>query len=272
MQFSVAMCVYGRDDPSWFRTAVDSILNQTAPPDEVVLVVDGPVPPALDAVIRDCEAQPLFHVIRFAENRGLGLALQAAVQAARHDVIARMDSDDIAVPTRFREQLDFLAQHPDADIVGGDISEFIGDPENIVAYRTVPQADGDVREYLRKRCPFNHVTVMYKKSAVLAAGNYQDCFWNEDYYLWIRMAEHGCVMANTGTVLVNVRVGKDMYQRRGGKKYFQSEFFLQKYMLEHGIIGGRTYVLNIAKRWILQVLLPNRLRGWVFQKFARNCV
>ena len=123
---------------------------------------------------------------------------------------------------------------------------------------------------MKKRSPFNHVSVMYKKSAVQAAGGYLDWFWNEDYYLWIRMQLNNAVFANTGTVLVNVRVGKEMYQRRGGMRYFKSEAKLQKYMWKDGIISFPKYCYNVLLRLILQVLMPNSIRGWVFKTFARK--
>ena len=116
----------------------------------------------------------------------------------------------------------------------------------------------------------NHVTVMFKKTAVLSAGGYQDWFWNEDYYLWIRMQLNNAVFANTGTVLVNVRVGNDMYARRGGDDYFRSEVSLQKLMLENGMIKKSTYINNILKRFIVQKVLPNNIRAWVFKIFARE--
>lgn len=269
-KFSVAMSVYGKDNPIWFKTAVDSILNQTMPPDEVVLVVDGPVPEELSQVICGYEQRPDFKVVWLPENRGLGYALKTAVAECSHDIIARMDSDDIAVPTRFAEQLRLFSENADLDVVGGDISEFVGEEDNVVAYRRVPKTNIEIKNYLKKRCPMNHVAVMFRKSAVQAAGGYLDLFWNEDYYLWIRMAECDAVMANTGTVLVNVRTGKDMYSRRGGKRYFQSELFLQNYMLKRKMISLPTYVDNVAKRWIVQRLLPNKLRGWVFRTLARK--
>ena len=128
----------------------------------------------------------------------------------------------------------------------------------------------EIREYIKTRCPFNHMTVMVKKSAVIEAGNYKDLFWNEDYYLWIRMLLSGSVFGNTGTVLVNVRVGEDMYKRRGGAKYFKSEKYLQDFMRKNKIIGFKTYFMNVLKRFVVQRLLPNRLRGWVFRTFART--
>lgn len=272
MPFSVAISVYAKDNPAYFDRALESITEkQTIIPDEIVLVVDGPIPEESNSVIKKYASRySIFNIIRLEKNGGLGNALKIAVDNAKFELIARMDSDDIAASDRFEQQLNFLSKNPKVDIVGGDISEFIDDEENIVAYRKVPTTDGEIKNYLKKRCPFNHGAVMYKKTSVMNAGGYMDLFWNEDYYLWIRMVENGAVTANTGTILVNVRTGKDMYKRRGGRKYFKSEKFLQKYMLKHKIIGFGTYISNVAKRFIVQVLLPNNIRGWVFKKFARR--
>ena len=272
LKFSVAMSVYRNDDPAQFDRALESItVLQTVKPDEIVLVVDGPVGDGLNGVIAKYEALfSIFRVIRLEKNGGLGNALRLAVEHATYELIARMDSDDVSLPTRFEEQLRYFSENGEVDIVGGDISEFVGEEENVVAYRKVPCSDAEIKTYMKKRCPLNHVSVMYKKAAVLNAGGYLDLFWNEDYYLWIRMAEKGAAMGNTGTVLVNVRTGADMYSRRGGKKYFKSELFLQRYMLERKMIGRAIYLENVLKRWIVQRLLPNRLRGWVFRTFARR--
>ena len=272
LKFSVAMSVYRNDDPAQFDRALESItVLQTVKPDEIVLVVDGPVGDGLNGVIAKYEALfSIFRVIRLEKNGGLGNALRLAVEHATYELIARMDSDDVSLPTRFEEQLRYFSENGEVDIVGGDISEFVGEEENVVAYRKVPCSDAEIKTYMKKRCPLNHVSVMYKKAAVLNAGGYLDLFWNEDYYLWIRMAEKGAAMGNTGTVLVNVRTGADMYSRRGGKKYFKSELFLQRYMLERKMIGRAIYLENVLKRWIVQRLLPNRIRGWVFRTFARR--
>ncbi len=272
MGFSVAISVYRNEKPENFDRALESITKlQTVKPSEIVLVVDGPIGEDLNDVVEKYEkAYPFFKIIRLSENGGLGNALKLAVENASYDLIARMDSDDISLPTRFEEQISFFEQDASLDIVGGDISEFVGEEENVVAYRKVPTTDSEIKEYMRTRCAFNHVTVMYKKSAVENAGGYLDLFWNEDYYLWIRMQLSGAKFANTGTTLVNVRTGADMYARRGGKRYFQSEKHLQKYMLKHKMISYSTYISNIAKRWVVQRCLPNSIRGWVFRKFARK--
>lgn len=270
--FSVAMSVYKNDKSEFIDRALQSITEQqTIIPNDIVLIEDGPVSDEINAVIdKYSKLYPIFNVIRLQKNGGLGNALKLAVENAKYDLVARMDSDDVAVKDRFEQQLKIFEDNPDLAILGGNISEFIDKEDNIVAYRNVPHSDGEIKKYLKKRCPFNHVSVMYKKEAVLSAGNYMDWFWNEDYYLWVRMLENGAVMANTGTVLVNVRTGKDMYNRRGGIKYFKSEKKLQRYMLKHKIIGFWTYISNIFKRFIVQVLMPNNLRGWVFKNFLRR--
>lgn len=272
--FSVAMSVYKSDNPDFFDRALSSITDeQTIIPNEIVLVVDGPVSNEINNVINKYEKKyEIFNVIRLEQNGGLGNALKIAVKNATHELIARMDSDDVSVSTRFEEQLNYFEINPGIDIVGGDITEFIGEENNIVGKRSVPVSNDSIREYMKTRCAMNHVSVMYKKKSVESAGGYQDWFWNEDYYLWIRMWLNGAVFANTGSVLVNVRVGEEMYQRRGGSKYFESEKGLQDYMLKNKMINHSTYIKNVAKRLIIQKLMPNKLRGWVFRTFARKKV
>lgn len=272
--FSVAMSVYKSDNPDFFDRALSSITDeQTIIPNEIVLVVDGPVSNEINNVINKYEKKyEIFNVIRLEQNGGLGNALKIAVKNATHELIARMDSDDVSVSTRFEEHLKYFEINPGIDIVGGDITEFIGEENNIVGKRSVPVSNDSIREYMKTRCAMNHVSVMYKKKSVESAGGYQDWFWNEDYYLWIRMWLNGAVFANTGSVLVNVRVGEEMYQRRGGSKYFESEKGLQDYMLKNKMINHSTYIKNVAKRLIIQKLMPNKLRGWVFRTFARKKV
>lgn len=270
--FSVVMSVYHKDNPDFFNRALQSITEaQTIKPDEIILVCDGLLNTELEAVIKKYNNQfPIFNIIRLTESKGLGNALKLAVENASNELIARMDSDDVSVSNRFEQQLHFFREHPEVDIVGGDITEFIGEETNIVGKRIVPTTDEDIKKYMKKRCAMNHVSVMYKKSAVWSAGGYQDWFCNEDYYLWIRMQLNNAMFSNTGTVLVNVRVGEEMYQRRGGKKYYDSEIGLQKLMLKKRMIGFGTYTSNCIKRLIIQRILPNRARGWVFRTFARN--
>lgn len=269
------MCVYGGDNPLHFDTAMDSIVNQTAQPTEIVLTVDGPIPQTIKDVIEKYRAQlaqsPIaFQVVYLEKNMGHGEARRVCFENCRCELIALMDADDLSVPNRFEKQLAVFAQHPDLSIVGGNIHEFIGTPDNCVGKRIVPETDTDIKDYMKKRCPMNQVTVMFRKADVAEVGGYIDWFCEEDYYLWLRLALAGKQFANVPANLVNVRVGDEMYSRRGGWKYFCSEAKLQGFMLKKGIIGLPRYMINVAQRFVLQVLMPNKLRGLIFQKFARS--
>ena len=269
--FSVCMSVYHGDNATFFKQSIDSLLSQTRKPDEIVLVVDGPVDDDINKVISDFEKScDYFRVIRLEKNSGHAVARQTGVNASKYDYIAIMDSDDLSSPDRFEKQLSFLENNPDVDIVGGQMTEFIGTPDNIIGQRIVPLSHSDIYNYMKSRCAFNQVTVMFKKEAVISVGNYQDWFWNEDYYLWVRMMLHRCKFANLPDVLVNVRSGSDQYARRGSMKYFKSEEGIQRYMLQHHLISLPRYLYNVMGRFVIQVLMPNWLRGFVFRTLFRK--
>lgn len=272
-KFSVVTSVYRNDKPEFVRVALDSMLvEQTLKPSEIVLVRDGSVPVDLERLLFEYEAKysDVMHIIRLDKNGGLGNALKLGVENATYSLVARMDSDDICLPKRFEKQVAYMAEHQECDIVGGQMTEFIGEPTNVVGKRVVPESNEAIYEYMKSRCALNHVTVMFRKDTILKVGNYQDWFWNEDYYLWVRMMMNKCVFANLSDVLVNVRSGEDQYARRGGMKYFKSEEGIQRLMLDNKLINRCEYSVNVAKRLIVQLLLPNWLRGWVFRTFARK--
>lgn len=272
-QFSIITSVYENDKPEFVRVALDSMLvNQSIKPSEIVLVQDGPVPGELSNLLSEYETKypEVMNIIRLEKNGGLGNALKLGTETAKYELVARMDSDDICLPNRFEKQLEYLGKHPEVDIVGGQMTEFIGEPDNIVGRRVVPTDNEAIYEFMKSRCALNHVTVMFRKEAVLRVGNYQDWFWNEDYYLWVRMMADGCKFGNVEDVLVNVRSGADQYARRGGRKYYESEKGIKKLQLEKGMISRSEYTYFVAQRYILQILMSNWLRGWVFRTFARK--
>ena len=271
-KYSVLMSLYIKEDADNFRTAIYSMINQTLPPDEIVLVEDGPLTDELYSVINEVKNRypGLLTSVVCKNNQGLGIALQHGLKVARNEIIARMDADDISILDRCEKELKFLNENLDVCIVGGQIEEFIDDVSNVIGKRVVPLSDIELKDYIRKRCPFNHMTVMFRKSAVLEVGNYQEWFWNEDYYLWIRLFLAQKKFANLADTLVMVRTGVDMYQRRGGERYFKSEREIQKLMLDKGINGYFRYIINVGERFILQILMPNWLRGITFRVFGRK--
>ena len=211
----------------------------------------------------------VLKVIRLPENRGLGNALREALKHCENNLVARMDSDDVAYPYRFQTQLEEMARHPETDVVGGNITEFVGTTENITGVRTVEIGDEAIKRDMKKRCAMNHVSVMYKKDSVMRVGGYIDWYYNEDYYLWVRMMEAGCHFANVPYPLVNVRTGSEMFARRGGYEYYKSEKRLQQYMRKHRIISLPRYLYNVAVRFGGELAVPGFLRGFLY-KFLRS--
>jgi glycosyltransferase involved in cell wall biosynthesis len=247
--FSLLLPVHAGDRTEFvvdaFRSAVH---EQTLPPDHVVVVRDGPVPEPLARCIDELLSQsPVpFTFVPLEHNRGLGPALDAGLAASPHDVIARMDSDDVAMSHRFAVQLPLIAAG--ADIVGAGLLEFGRDTNDIVGCRTPPSDPDDIVRYARIHDPFNHPTVVYRRAAVVAAGGYGDLPLMEDYWLFARMLANGARAANVAEPLVYYRVGDGAYKRRGGRTLLRSELALQRRLLAEGFTSPAQYARNVAIR------------------------
>lgn len=270
--YSVLLSVYCKEKPNFLAQSLDSMFNQSVAPEEVVIVEDGPLTEGLYSVLNKySEMYPdSFKRVVNQTNMGLGKALNRGLAVCKNELIARMDTDDIIKPERCEKQLQMFLENPDLDVVGTNIAEFIDNSQVVCSVREVPSAHEEICEFLKKRCPFNHMTVMFKKASVISADGYLDWHFNEDYYLWVRMFLNGSRFANINENLVSVRVGKDMFARRGGYKYYKSEKNLFKYMYKHKLISWFAYQKAKFIRFVVQVLMTNRTRQWFFKKFARN--
>lgn len=264
-KFSVLMSLYIKEKPEYLRACMESILCQTVRPDQIVIVKDGPLTPELEDVLAEyADRDPeLYTFVPLETNRGLGLALAEGMHHCEHELVARMDADDIAREDRFEKQLAEFAKDPELDICGSHIVEFEDDIGNLVAKRTVPLTDADIKRYQRRRDGLNHVTVMFKKSKVLKAGNYQSCLLMEDTLLWANMFCYGAKAVNIDDSLVYVRIGKDMFERRGGLAYFKKYKTGRKQVYETGFISWWDYVYTLIIQFVVAIM-PNKLRGWVF--------
>ncbi|HEY5361357.1 MAG TPA: glycosyltransferase [Streptosporangiaceae bacterium] len=246
--FALLLSVYDGDRPDFvrraFRSAVD---DQLVRPDQVVIVRDGPVREELATCLDDLRATSPVPVtfIPLERNGGLGPALDRGLAASWFDVIARMDADDVAMPHRFAVELPLMQ---DADIVGAGLLEFIKDTDDIVGRRVPPTDPDQIRRYARMHDPFNHPTVVYRRSAVLAAGGYGDLPLMEDYALFARMLDHGARAVNVAEPLVFYRVGADAFKRRGGTKLLSSELRLQREFRRQGFTTPAQYVRNVLVR------------------------
>ena len=262
-KFSVLMSLYEKEKPEYFKQCMKSILNQTVVPDQIVIVKDGPLTDELEAVLIDhVRKNPeLYTIVPLDVNQGLGLALAEGILHCRYDLVARMDTDDLSVKTRFECQLKEFKADPELDICGSHIVEFEDDPRNIVSKRSVPLDDADIKKYQKRRDAFNHVTVMYRKSMVLKAGNYQSCLLMEDTLLWVHMIQAGAKCSNIDKALVYVRVGSGMFRRRGGWSYLLKYREGRKKVKETGYIGW----FDIGIQCIV-VCIPANIRGIIFKK------
>ena len=214
--YSVLMTVYKKDNPEYFRQSLFSMLNQTITPNEVVVIADGPITNELQVVIDelDREYPNIINEIKLKENVGLGTALKIGVLECKNEFIARMDSDDISFPDRCRLQLKAFSDNPYLDIVGYSIKEFSGSIDNIVGERKVPETNEAIYKFAKLRDPFNHPTVMFRKSKVISSGNYGNYRKNQDSDLWIKMLSHHAICMNLPYDQFRFRFDEATYARR----------------------------------------------------------
>lgn len=270
-EFSVLMSLYRKETAEYFDQCMKSMLWQTVRPDEIVIVLDGAISDQVALVLQTYQSRypDWIRTVPLVNNRGLGLALREGVTHCKYDLIARMDTDDIAKRDRFEKQLSEFEKDPELDICGGHIVEFEGNIENRLSVRKVPLTHSEIARYQKQRSAFNHVTVMFKKEAVLRAGNYEGCPFMEDDMLWIRMLIAGAKCSNIDESLVYVRTGYAMIERRGGWEYFWKYTNGRKRILDTGYISLWDYWKTICAQFAVS-FLPKKLRFLVFTKLLRE--
>lgn len=268
--YSVLMSVYMKEKAEYLQKSMESIFAQTILTNDFVLVCDGPLGDELNAVIEAMQKQypEILHVVRLEQNMGLGRALNYGLKRCRNELVARMDSDDISRIERCEKQLRVFIENPTVTIVSGSVEEFDETPEKVTVQRALPETHEEIYEFAKRRNPFNHPCVMYKKSAVEAAGGYKDFYLLEDYYLWVRMLLNGSKGYNLQEPLLWMRAGAGMYKRRSGWKYVQSQKNLFRYMRQSSFITYRQELENKILR-IVAGILPNAIRKKVYEKKLR---
>ncbi len=270
-ELSVLMSIYIKEKPEYVDQCFKSLLNQTVLADEWVIVEDGPLTDKMYSLLDKYQAEypGLIKRVPLKHNQGLGLALRAGVPECKNELIARMDTDDIAREDRFERQLNEFIKDSKLDICGSNIDEFEDSPDQIVAKRNVPSTHNEIVRYQKKRDAFNHVTVMFKKQAVLDAGNYQSCPLMEDTFLWARMIMNGAICKNIDDSLVYVRIGKEMFERRGGWNYYLKYKEGRRQVLETGFINKWEYYYTLLIQ-LGVAMVPQQVRGWIFKTFLHR--
>ena len=264
--FSLLLPVYRNDDATQFARAFSSSVQaQSIMPAEVVIVQDGEVPSELSTAIAaaiDASPVPVEHV-RIAENGGLANALTVGLAACSHDVVARMDADDVSLSSRFERQI--AAMKTGLDLVGTGMLEFAEDTSEVLGKRTPPVGADAIATYARFHDPFHHPTVMYRKAAVERAGGYEDIGLMEDYWLFARMIHTGARVDNIPDALLMYRVGAGAYARRGGTAQFSAEVRLQRALRGIGFTTRLQYVRNITVRGLYRYV-PVGIRTRLYRR------
>lgn len=271
MQFSVLMSLYINEKAEYVKACFDSLLAQTVPATEWVVVEDGPLTDEMYTLLDTYQDTHPGLIRRFLleKNCGLGVALGKGVHECKYALIARMDTDDIARTDRFEKQLELFRRDPMLDICGSHIKEFEGTIANVLSTRNVPLNDKDIKRYQKRRDAFNHMTVMFKKEAVLKAGNYKSCLLMEDSLLWANMIMSGAKCTNVDDYLVYARIGDRMFERRGGFTYYKKYKAGRKIIYNTGFISWWDYCYTLIVQFIVAVL-PNKVRGRVYKKLLRS--
>lgn len=267
MPVSVLMAVYKNDRTDWFKQAVDSMIRQTHQPDEILVVVDGPVGKELETAIRSYGKK--IKAIWLAENKGLWNALNVGLDTAKNELVARMDSDDIAVEDRIAKQLDMFLEDENLVLAGGQIQEFEGDIDNLTTRRQVPLVHEDIVRYAKYRSPFNHPTVMYKRSVIKKWGGYSALMRTEDYDLWVRLLMAGCKTANHPDELTYYRLNENNQKRKTSWTQKKESLALCKRFYSFGFLSKKEYVAAVGGR-LLFFALPTTLKTYVYKKVLRK--
>ncbi|MDD2457666.1 MAG: glycosyltransferase [Eubacteriales bacterium] len=270
--YSVLMAVYQGDHPEHLGISIDSILAQTVPTDDFIIVADGPLTAAQQNLIAEKSASYAnIHLVQLPDNVGLGLALNAGLAVCKHELVARMDADDIAYPYRMDLQLQAFAAKPELDLVGGYVSEFYDDSDRITAIKEVPLDQAAIYAYGKRRNPFIHPTVMFKKSRIMSLGGYSALRRGQDYELFIRILASGCQVANIGQPLLKFRSSQNMYQRR--KSWLSTSLYIrnvyQSWRL--GYAGINDLCMAVFMRLSLY-LMPLWLSKIIYRKVMRKSV
>lgn len=272
-KFSVLLSVYKKENPQFLKKSLDSIFSQTRKADEVVLVEDGPLTPELDDVIEKfVRNEPTFKLVVLKNNQGLGRALNAGMKECTYKYVARMDTDDICYPNRFEKQMDYIDRHPEVELLGTWTQEFTEDENGnvkLMSLKKFPKTNDEIYKFGKKRNPFEHPSVIFKKESVIKAGEYVHCYLFEDYYLWARMMLNKAVMYNIPEPLLYFRMTMNSFERRGGWNYAVKEVYNLWMFKQVGFFTFSEFLTNVVRRFPIRIM-PNKMRKWFYNKVLRK--
>ncbi|WP_367680570.1 glycosyltransferase [Candidatus Fukatsuia anoeciicola] len=268
LSFSVLISLYKNEKPQYLNDCLSSIANQTLTPNEIILVLDGSVGIELIEVIFKWLKIIPIKIIKLSKNVGLGQALNIGLQQCKFELVARMDTDDICYSTRFEKQINYIIKYPNIAVLGSNIYEFNNNICNIRGIRTTPSSYEDIVKFSKIRNPFNHMTVIFKKSIIQKVGGYQHHLYMEDYNLWLRVISNKYYVKNLPNILVYARVDDKMIYRRRGLIYIKSEFKIAILKMKLKIQNPFLSLITFCLRSLLR-LLSVRYISLIYKKIRR---
>ena len=271
VNYSALLSIYKKERPEYLQVALDSLLGQTVPPAEIVMVKDGELTDGLNSVLDNYDScyPGLFKFVSYEENHGLGYALNRGVSACSHEIIARMDTDDFSFPNRMEIQLSLMSEG-DYDMLSSQVVEFIDDLESPISVSDLPETDEGIRAYSKRRNPFRHPAMTFRKSKVLQAGNYSaEYLFFEDWDLFNRMLACGSRATNVHEPLVAMRVSEDFYARRGGPDYLRHALKFKLSQLQTGYFSIWDFLASFVPQAAV-CLMPNNMRSFVYKRVLRR--
>ena len=266
MTISVLMSVYKSEKGPLLQRALQSVWDdQTRKPDQIVLVVDGPIPAELELIVDSLQMKvnasgtATMTVVKLPVNGGLTKALNVGLKHVTSDLVARMDSDDIAAPNRFELQERFLEEHPEIDIVGGSMQEF-DDEHECLNVRHYPQTHEEACKYIVKACPLAHPAVMMRKRMFDEGLKYDERYrMSQDIKLWYDAILAGYKIANLPDVCLYFRQQGDVFRRRSRvKAWNEFKIYMNGIYRIHGLFT-LAYRYPIA-RYIFRNLPPSLVK------------
>jgi glycosyltransferase involved in cell wall biosynthesis len=263
------MSTYHGDTPSDICAALESVLDQTLIPNEIVLVLDGKIDIENHNTVEKFRNKypDLLKVYPLNENIGLGPALNYGLRQCQYEWVARMDSDDIAVRNRFETQVQYILQNPTVDVLGGHAEEFYQTPGDLKRINKSPVQD-EIYAYSRWRNPVIHPTVFYRKSAVIAVNSYSNIPYFEDYYLWLQMIKAGYKIVNVNKILINFR-NSSTISRRHGLAYARYELNFLQNAHSKKLLNTFYFLSNIVVRIPVR-LLPRKVLNLLYGQVLRK--
>lgn len=270
-QYSVLMSVYAKDNADYLELAIDSMLQQTVLPEQYVIVKDGLVTEEIENILNKfVEKYPkLFTIVSLKENKGLGNALNEGLKHCRNELVARMDADDISLPQRCEKELCLFVENKELVVCGCNIDEFYITPDNVKTSRVVPQNYEDIKVFMRKRQPFNHPTVMYKKSKVIEVGGYIRLPRKEDFDLFSRMITKGYYAVNINESLYLYRANEDNYARRKSWKNFKGAMHVYWLHLKRKGCSILDFIIVCSAEFLF-LILPQSIMKCISDKCLRK--